>query len=114
MISVTEIISKSMARSLNLGENCFLKQFGERAQLQSRFNYYSPCKRPDLVLGLKAHADGSGYTVVLQDEPGIQILKDAKWYTVPNNTDALLVLMGDQMEVIKLSIFPAIILAQKS
>ncbi|KAG8379783.1 hypothetical protein BUALT_Bualt07G0125300 [Buddleja alternifolia] len=59
-----------MARSLNLDENCFLKQFGERAQLQASFNYYSSCKRPDLVLGLKPHADGTGYTIVLQDEVG--------------------------------------------
>ncbi|KAI3455287.1 hypothetical protein Pfo_011950 [Paulownia fortunei] len=105
MKRVTEIISKSMARSLHLGENCFLKQFGERSQLQGRFNYYSPCKRPDLVLGLKAHADGSGYTVVLQDEPGLQILEHGKWYTVPKNPDALLVLMGDQMEIMSNGIF---------
>ncbi|PIN14355.1 Iron/ascorbate family oxidoreductase [Handroanthus impetiginosus] len=105
MKSVTEIISKSMAKSLHLEENCFLKQFGERAQLQGRFNYYTPCKRPDLVLGLKAHADGSGYTILMHDEPGLQILKDGKWYTAPKNPDVLLVLMGDQMEIMSNGIF---------
>lgn len=99
MITVTETISKSMARSLHLEENCFLEQFGKRSQLDARFNYYSPCKRPDLVLGLKAHADGSGYTLIVQDEAGLQILRQGKWYTVPNNPDAILVLLGDQMEV---------------
>ncbi|KAL3633077.1 hypothetical protein CASFOL_026061 [Castilleja foliolosa] len=103
---VTENISKSMAKSLSLEEKCFVKQFGERAQFQGRFNYYSPCTRPDLVLGLKAHADGSGYTVLLQDESGLQILNDGKWYTVPKEPQhALLVLMGDQMEIMSNGIF---------
>ena len=99
MKRVTELISRAMAKSLNLHENCFLKQFGERSQLQARFNYYSPCKRPDLVLGLKPHSDGSGYTIIMQDEVGLQVLKDDKWYKIPKNPHALLVLMADQMEV---------------
>ncbi|KAL8473433.1 hypothetical protein ACS0TY_030321 [Phlomoides rotata] len=99
MKRVAEMISKSMARSLHLEEDCFLKQFGEGAQLHGRFNFYPPCKGADLVLGLKAHADGSGYTLLLQDEEGLEVLKDGKWYTVPKNPDAILVLMGDQMEI---------------
>ncbi|KAF5739065.1 protein SRG1-like isoform X1 [Tripterygium wilfordii] len=103
---VTEITSKAMAMSLSLEEKCFLDQFGEQAVLQARFNYYSRCQRPDLVLGLKAHADGSGYTIILQDEvQGLQVLKDDKWFTVPTMSDALLVLMGDQMEIITNGIF---------
>ncbi|KAL0415379.1 UNVERIFIED_CONTAM: Codeine O-demethylase [Sesamum latifolium] len=69
MKTVTEMISKSMARSLHLEETCFFKQFGEGAQLGARFNYYSPCRRPDLVLGLKPHADGSGYTLYCRTNP---------------------------------------------
>ena len=97
---VTELISKAMAKSLNLEESCFLNQFGEGAVLRARFNYYSCCQRPDLVLGLKPHADGSGYTIILQDDvEGLQVHKDGKWFTVPTIPHALLVLMGDQMEV---------------
>ena len=88
-----------MAKSLNLEENCFLDQFGEGGPLQARFNYYSTCPRPDLVLGLKPHADGSGYTLILQDVEGLQVLKDEKWFTVPTIPDGLFILMGDQMEV---------------
>ncbi|KAJ9692765.1 hypothetical protein PVL29_011719 [Vitis rotundifolia] len=99
MKMVTEMISKAMAKSLNLEENCFLNQFGERGALQARFNYYSRCPRPDIVLGLKPHADGSGYTILLQNEvDGLQILKDDRWLTIPTISNALLVLMGDQME----------------
>jgi hypothetical protein len=100
MKKFTEIVSKAMEKSLSLEENCFLNQFGERGPLQARFNYYSCSERPDLVLGLKSHADGSGYTIILQDDvEGLQILKDNQWFTVPTISDALLVLMGDQMEV---------------
>ncbi|KAF2301413.1 hypothetical protein GH714_023913 [Hevea brasiliensis] len=84
MRMLTELVSKAMAKSLNLEENCFLDQFGEQAVLQARFNYYSRCQRPDLVLGLKAHADGSGYTIILQnDVEGLQVQKDKNWITVP-------------------------------
>ncbi|KAJ4718478.1 2-oxoglutarate (2OG) and Fe(II)-dependent oxygenase superfamily protein [Melia azedarach] len=102
---VTEITSKAMAKSLNLEENCFLTQFGERAQYQARFNYYARCHRPDLVLGLKPHSDGTGYTIILQDEDGLQVLKDEQWFTVPKISEALLVLMGDQMEIMTNGIF---------
>ncbi|WCJ40498.1 2-oxoglutarate (2OG) and Fe(II)-dependent oxygenase superfamily protein [Euphorbia peplus] len=102
---LTEKVSKAMAKSLKLEENCFLDQFGERAPLQARFNYYSCCQRPDLVLGLKAHADGSGYTIILQDDvEGLQVLRD-NWVTVPTISDAVLILMGDQMEIMSNGIF---------
>ncbi|CAH9147087.1 unnamed protein product [Cuscuta epithymum] len=103
--TVTELTSKAMARSLNLEESCLHRQFGERSQLSARFNYYSPCQRPDLVLGLKPHSDGSGYTVIIQDEAGLQVLKNDKWFTVPKNPHAILVIMGDQMEIMSNGIF---------
>lgn len=98
---VTVAVSRAMALSLGLGEECFVDQFGEESQLQARFNYYSPCSRPDLVLGLKQHSDGSGYTVILQDDgvEGLQVLKEGRWFTVPSLPHALLIVMGDQMEV---------------
>lgn len=98
---MTETVSKVMAKCLDLEEKCFINLFGEEAPLQARFNYYSPSRRPDLVLGLKAHADNSGYTLILQDEvQGLQILKDGKWLTVPTYPEAILVLLGDQMEIL--------------
>ncbi|KAL5539440.1 hypothetical protein UlMin_044978 [Ulmus minor] len=102
---LTEEISKAMAKSLNLEENSFLNQFGEESTLQARFNYYSRCQRPDLVLGLRPHADGTGYTIILQDEVGLQTLKDEQWFTIPTISDALFVLMGDQMEIMSNGIF---------
>lgn len=103
---VTELVSKSMAKSLQLEENCFLNQFGERAALQVRFNYYPCCQKPEIVLGLKPHADGTGYTIILQDDvEGLQVLKEEHWFTVPTIPNALLVLMGDQMEVCTVTLY---------
>ncbi|MCD7449984.1 hypothetical protein HAX54_002701 [Datura stramonium] len=47
-----------------LEENCFLERIWRTSTTAS--------KRPDLVLGLKPHADGTGYTIILQDEVGLQ------------------------------------------
>ncbi|KAI4329365.1 hypothetical protein L6164_021635 [Bauhinia variegata] len=106
MRKLTERISRVMAKSLNLEENCFLNQFGEGALLQARFNYYSPCQRPDLILGLKPHADGSGYTLILQDDvEGLQIHHHGNWFTVPTIPHALVVLMADQMEIMTNGVF---------
>ncbi|GMQ07288.1 hypothetical protein CsSME_00051542 [Camellia sinensis var. sinensis] len=78
-----------MAKSLNLEENCFLNQYGERATMFARFNFYPPCPRPDRTLGLKPHglkphADGSAITFLLQDKEveGLQILKDGQTVAV--------------------------------
>ena len=91
-----------MAKSLNLADNCFLEQMGERSTMFARFNLYPPCPRPDLVLGLKPHADGSAITFVLQDKEveGLQFLKDNQWIIVPDIPPALLINIGDQAEVI--------------
>ncbi|KAK7270649.1 hypothetical protein RJT34_25960 [Clitoria ternatea] len=106
MREATNLISRAIAKSLDLEEKCFLNQFGEQALLQARFNHYSSCARPDLVLGLKPHADGSGYTIILQDDvEGLQVHHDGKWFTVPTISHALLILMGDQMEIMTNGIF---------
>ena len=96
-----EQLLKAMEKSLSLTEGSFLSKFGEEQSMFARFNYYPPCSKPDQVLGLKPHADGSGMTIVLQDRDvlGLQILKDDQWFWVPTLPDALLVNAGDQLEV---------------
>ena len=93
-----------MARSLNLEENCFLTQYGDRAIMLQRFNLYPRCPRPDLVLGLKPHSAGSAITIVLQDKEveGLQFQKDDQWFRVSIMPHALLINVGDQVEVASL------------
>ncbi|KAL3747818.1 hypothetical protein ACJRO7_016606 [Eucalyptus globulus] len=93
-------LSKAMARSLKLEETSFLNQFGDLPVMQVRFNFYPPSSRTE-VFGVKPHSDRSGITVLLQDREveGLQVLKDGAWYTVPVIPDALVVNLGDQMQI---------------
>ncbi|KAD6795006.1 hypothetical protein R6Q59_021086 [Mikania micrantha] len=106
--SISVVIFEAMAKSLNLEENCFSKHFTEEQDvLQGRFILYPPCPTPDQVLGLKAHSDRSGITLLLQDPgvEGLQVLNDGKWYMVPVIRDAIFVNLGDQMQIMSNGIF---------
>ncbi|WMV35156.1 hypothetical protein MTR67_028541 [Solanum verrucosum] len=85
-----------------------LEDYSEKMKMVTEITSKAMAK-PDLVLGLKPHADGTGYTIILQDEVGLQVLKDGKWYTVPKDPTALFVLMGDQMEVMSNGIFKGLV-----
>ncbi|KAG5596440.1 hypothetical protein H5410_037672 [Solanum commersonii] len=65
------------------------------------------CPKPDKILGVKAHADASIITTLLQDKEveGLQVLKDGKWYGVPTIPHALLINVGDQLEIMSNGIF---------
>ncbi|KAF3453063.1 hypothetical protein FNV43_RR03496 [Rhamnella rubrinervis] len=104
---ISEVVLKAMARSLNMENNCFLDQYGERAKMDARFNFYPKCLRPDLVLGVKPHADGSAITLLLQDKSveGLQFMKDNQWFRAPIIPEALLINVGDQAEISSNGIF---------
>ncbi|XP_055960300.1 jasmonate-induced oxygenase 4-like [Mercurialis annua] len=104
---MTAVVLKAMAMSLNLDDHCFLKKCGVGARMGSRFNFYPPCSRYDLVLGLKPHSDSSAITFVLQDTEveGLQILKDDQWFRVPIIPEALLINIGDQVEIMSNGMF---------
>ena len=90
-----------MAKLLGLNENYFIHQLGDRADVHARFNYYPCCSRPDLVLGIRPHSDGSFVTILLLDKEveGLQVLKDGEWFKVPITPHALVFNLGNQMEV---------------
>lgn len=96
-----DVLFKEMAKSLKLEEHSFLQQFGVDPVMQVRFNFYPPCSHPDKVLGVKPHSDRSALTVLLQDESveGLQILNDGTWITVPVIPHAIVINLGDQMQV---------------
>ncbi|KAM3340499.1 flavonol synthase/flavanone 3-hydroxylase [Capsicum galapagoense] len=104
---LSDSLLKAMATSLNMEENCFLDQCGEHRTMVARFNFYPPCPRPDVVLGVKPHADGSAITILLQDEEveGLQVLKDDHWYRVPVVKYGLLINVGDQVEIMSNGVF---------
>lgn len=73
---------------------------GELMQI-IRNNYYPICPRPDLVLGLSPHSDSNSITILLQDEvTGLQIRHDGGWVPITPMPNALLVNIGDCIEVL--------------
>ncbi|PHU30678.1 hypothetical protein BC332_02771 [Capsicum chinense] len=93
---------KYIAISLGLNEDIFEEMFGLAVQAV-RINYYPECPRPDLVLGLSPHSDGSALTVLQQGKGssvGLQILKDNVWVPVQPIPNALVINIGDTIEVL--------------
>ncbi|KAL5857687.1 hypothetical protein ACOSQ3_005145 [Xanthoceras sorbifolium] len=100
--NVLDELLKALAEALTLETHVFLNYFdANNSEINVRVNYYPPCPRPDLALGLTPHTDASALTLLMQFEitGGLQILKDRKWLTVPWTDDALLVNVGDLLEI---------------
>lgn len=93
---------QAMSEALSSDKNVFLKNFEpKRSELKIRTNYYPPCPRPDLAVGLTPHSDASGLTLLIQfgAENGLQVLRDQKWMSPIWPEDMLLVNIGDLMEI---------------
>ncbi|KAL5985634.1 hypothetical protein ACLOJK_027620 [Asimina triloba] len=105
--AVIKVTLKAMGKLLDLEEDYFLKQFDDKAAAYARFNYYPRCSRPDLVHGLKPHSDDSGITILLPDQTveGLEVCKDSKWVEVNALPYALIINVGDQMEVMSNGMF---------
>ncbi|KAL2467368.1 Protein SRG1 [Abeliophyllum distichum] len=67
-----------------------------------RMTYYPPCPKPEQVIGLTPHSDGSGITILLQVNgvEGLQIKKDGVWMPVKILPNAFVVNLGDILEIL--------------
>ncbi|KAI3693042.1 hypothetical protein L6452_32870 [Arctium lappa] len=64
-------------------------------------HYYPACPQPDLTMGGAKHSDYGFLTVLLQDEiGGLQILHDQQWVDVPPTPGALVINIGDLLQMI--------------
>ncbi|XP_057549604.1 jasmonate-induced oxygenase 4-like [Amaranthus tricolor] len=106
---VTNTLLKAMSSSLKLDENRFYELWGDdkEDEMHARFNFYPRCPNASQVVGLKAHTDGSAITILLQDKDieGLQVLKDNQWFRVPIIPHALVIHVGDQLEIASNGIF---------
>ncbi|RCV10143.1 hypothetical protein SETIT_2G088700v2 [Setaria italica] len=93
----------AMGRVLGFREEVFVDRLGgDRAATYARFTYYSPCPRPP-------HTNNSVVTVLLLDPDvgGLLVLKDGEWVNVPGLGHDLLVIVGDEMEIMSNGVFRA-------
>ncbi|KAJ4866474.1 1-aminocyclopropane-1-carboxylate oxidase-like protein 11 [Raphanus sativus] len=64
-------------------------------------HYYPPCPQPDLTFGTSQHSDSSFITILLQDQiGGLQILHKDSWVDVSPIPGALVINIGDYLQII--------------
>ncbi|KAL1565361.1 jasmonate-induced oxygenase 4 [Salvia divinorum] len=119
MNALAEKLLCLISESLGLPASCIKDAIGEFYQ-NITVSYYPPCPQPELTLGLQSHSDMGGVTLLIQDDVGgLEVLKDGKWVLVNPLSDAILVILADQTEVItngqyKSSVHRAITNAKKA
>ncbi|KAH0745839.1 hypothetical protein KY285_007496 [Solanum tuberosum] len=99
-------VADGIFRSLSLGLGLEGYEMMEAAGSEDivymlKINYYPPCPRPDLALGVVAHTDMSYITLLVPNEvQGLQVFKDGHWYDVNYIPNAIIVHIGDQVEIL--------------
>lgn len=101
MREVGDRIFKYLSLGLGLEENAMKKgSGGEDLEYMMKINYYPPCPRPDLALGVTPHTDCSALTILVPNEvPGLQVFKDDLWIDAKYIQDALIIHIGDQLQI---------------
>ncbi|XP_041024771.1 protein SRG1-like [Juglans microcarpa x Juglans regia] len=102
-------ILDQMAKALRMESNDMRCLFEEGMQ-SMRMSYYPPCPQPELAIGLTAHSDVSGLTILLQlnEMEGLQVRKDGTWIPVKPLPNAFIVNIGDVLEIVTNGIYRSI------
>ncbi|KAH7440939.1 hypothetical protein KP509_03G016900 [Ceratopteris richardii] len=107
---LAESLLCAMSMTLGLAPQGLRQSFGGDINLSLRINFYPPCPQPNLTLGLSAHSDPGGLTILMQDDeiPGLQVRYDGNWIRVKPAPGGLTVNLGDQIQIMTNGIYKSI------
>ncbi|KAJ8618944.1 hypothetical protein MRB53_015130 [Persea americana] len=111
MMGVVDKVLGNLSLGLGLEERVLKDAVGgDGLEYLLKINYYPPCPRPDLALGVVAHTDMSAVTILVpNDVSGLQVFKDDVWFNVKYIPNALIVHIGDQLEVLSNGKFKSVL-----
>ena len=94
-------LMSAMATNLGVDRDCLVSGFDDRHTSFLRLNYYPRFTGPgDGPFGVGEHTDAGALTLLLQDEQaGLEVCKDGRWHLVEPREDAIVVNIGDMVQV---------------
>lgn len=103
VLKLTDRLLDVFGELLGLKTGYLQESFGD-TMLNVRLNFYAACPEPKRVLGLRAHSDPNVISVLIQDQVGgLQVKKGNQWVNVTPIPGALVVNLGDSIQVIQLT-----------
>ncbi|TVU47430.1 hypothetical protein EJB05_07033 [Eragrostis curvula] len=109
VLGLARRVMRLLSSGLGLEAGRLQEAFGEGACM--RVNFYPRCPQPELTLGVAAHSDPGGMTMLLVDDHvrGLQVRSpDGGWITVDPVPDAFIVNIGDQIQVLSNAVYKSV------
>lgn len=99
VMKIGKLVLELLSEALGLNPN-YLNNIGCSDGLEFVCHYYPACPHPKLTTGISEHTDADFITVLLQDHiGGLQIRHHNNWIDVHPVAGALVVNIGDLMQV---------------